>query len=392
VSTIEQSRTEPSITPPLLSREFLLLLASVSLFGFSWSFYLILPKFFATELGMDAAAIGRAVAVEGLTAVAATPLIGWLVDRFGRRPWLIVGNFMLALTGLLYVFVDHEGPLLYVAQMCWGMGMVMGFNAAGTMTADIAPSDRMAQALGLFGAANLGMNAVSPTIGELLADAAGWQYVFVASAMAGAIATLLSTRLKEPLRHHAHEHERRRPIFGGSLLRVYGATFVMTAAFTALFTLHQPFALQLGVTEVRSFFIGFAIVALTVRLGGGRLIDRFGVLRASVIAFCLYAAVPPMLGVLGPDHLFAIGAMMGLGHGIAYPALTALGIQRSDAPSRGMVVSIIHGAFNGGHAFFAYALGLVAAAWTYDLAFWIAGLLTLGGALLLGLGRTSKPV
>lgn len=376
--------------PVLLSREFLLLLAAVSFFGFSWSFYLILPKFFAAELGMDAAGIGRAVAVEGLTAVAVTPLVGWLVDRYGRKPWLIFGNFMLALTGVIYIFVDHEGPLLYLAQMCWGVGMVMGFNSAGTMTADIAPSDRMAQALGLFGAANLGMNAVSPTIGEVLADSVGWQYVFAASASAGLLAMLIGTRLKEPPRHQAHEHEVSRPIFGGPLIRVYAATFVMTAAFTALFTLHQPFALELGVTEVRSFFIGFAIVALTVRLGGGRLIDRFGVLRSSVFAFCAYAAVPPMLGILGPDHLFAIGAMMGLGHGIAYPAVTALGIARADASSRGMVVSIIHGAFNGGHAFFAYGLGLVAATWSYDAAFWLAGGVTLTGGLILSLGRRTK--
>jgi predicted MFS family arabinose efflux permease len=380
----------PAGRPPLLSREFLLLLASVSFFGFSWSFYLILPKFFATELGMDAAGIGRAVAVEGLTAVAITPLVGWLVDRYGRQPWLVFGNMMLALTGVLYVFVDHEGPLLYLAQMCWGVGMVMGFNAAGTMTADIAPSDRMAQALGLFGAANLGMNAVSPTIGEILADARGWQSVFVASATAGLLAALLSTRLKEPPRHQPQEHEPRRPIFGRPLLQTYGATFLMTAAFTALFTLHQPFALEFGVTELRSFFIGFALVALSVRLAGGGLIDRFGVLRSAVVALCMYSVVPPMLGILGPDHLFAIGAMMGLGHGIAYPAVTALAIERADAVSRGMVVSIIHGAFNGGHAFFAYALGGIAAAWSYDVAFWTAGAVTLTGALLLSLGRRGK--
>ncbi len=380
----------PAGRPPLLSREFLLLLASVSFFGFSWSFYLILPKFFATELGMDAAGIGRAVAVEGLTAVAITPLVGWLVDRYGRQPWLVFGNMMLALTGVLYVFVDHEGPLLYLAQMCWGVGMVMGFNAAGTMTADIAPSDRMAQALGLFGAANLGMNAVSPTIGEILADARGWQSVFVASATAGLLAALLSTRLKEPPRHQPQEHEPRRPIFGRPLLQTYGATFLMTAAFTALFTLHQPFALEFGVTELRSFFIGFALVALSVRLAGGGLIDRFGVLRSAVVALCMYSVVPPMLGILGPDHLFAIGAMMGLGHGIAYPAVTALAIERADAVSRGMVVSIIHGAFNGGHAFFAYALGGIAAAWSYDVAFWTAGAVTLTGAVLLSLGRRGK--
>ena len=387
--TPQESETSNE-TPRLLSREFLLLLASVSLFGFSWSFYLILPKFFATELGMDAAGIGRAVAVQGLTAVAITPLIGWLVDRYGRQPWLVFGNVMLALTGVLYLFVDHEGPLLYLAQMSWGVGMVMGFNAAGTMTADIAPSDRMAQALGLFGAANLGMNAVSPTIGEMLADASGWRSVFAASAAAGLLAAVLSTRLKEPARHQPHAQEARRPILGWPLLRVYGATFAMTASFTALFTLHQPFALEFGVTELRSFFIGFALVALTVRLAGGRLIDRFGVLPSSVVAFCMYSTVPPMLGILGPDHLFAVGAMMGLGHGIAYPALTALGIERADASSRGMVVSIIHGAFNGGHAFFAYTLGLIAASWSYNIAFWAAGAVTLSGALLLGLNRVGK--
>ena len=381
---------EPRQSTRLLSREFLVLLGAVSFFGFSWSFYLILPKFFAAELGMDAAAIGRAVAIEGITAVIVTPLVGWLVDRYGRRPWLMAGNIMLMLTGLLYLFVDHEGPLLYLAQMCWGVGMVMGFNSAGTMTADIAPSDRMAEALGLFGAANLGMNAISPTIAEILAASMGWKYVFAASASAGLLAALLSTRIREPVRHAPREQDTRIPVLSAPLLRVYGTTILMTAGFTALFTLHQPFALELGVTEVRSFFIGFAIVALTVRLAGGRLIDRFGVLRSSIVALVLYAAVPPMLGILGPEHLFAIGAMMGLGHGIAYPALTALAIERADATSRGMVVSIIHGAFNGGHAFFAFALGWAAAQWDYSAAFWAAGAMTLAGAFVLGLARRTN--
>jgi MFS family permease len=379
--------TIPDESPPLLSRDFLLLLASVSLFGFSWSFYLILPKFFTAELGMDAAAVGRAVAVQGLTAVAVTPIVGRLVDRYGRRRWLAIGNLTLMLTGVVYLFVDRDGPLLYVAQTCWGVGMVLGFNAAGTMTADIAPGDRMAQALGLFGAANLGMNAVSPTLGEILAAGAGWKYVFATSAAAGLLAAVLSHQLEEPPRHLPQELDVDRPIFGMPLLQVYGTTFTMTAAFTALFTLHQPFALELGVTEVRSFFIGFAIVALTVRLGGGRLIDSFGVRRSSMLALCLYSMVPPMLGIMGPSHLFAIGAMMGLGHGIAYPAVTALGIERADAASRGMVVSIIHGAFNGGHAFFAYVLGMTAAASSYEVVFWAAGAITLSGAVLLGITR-----
>lgn len=381
---------DPKSEPRLLSREFALLLSTVSLFGFAWSFYLILPKFFASELEMDAAAIGRAVAVQGLTAVAATPLVGWLVDRYGRKRWLAIGNLMLTVTGAVYLFVDHDGSLLYLAQMCWGVGMVMGFNSAGTMTADIAPSDRMAQALGLFGAANLGMNAISPTIAELLSQSVGWRYVFIASASSGLLAALLATRLREPPRHTPRVLDEGKPVLGLPLLRVYTTTVLMTAGFTALFTLHQPFALEHGVTEVKTFFVGFALVALSVRLGGGRLIDRVGVLQSSIVALVLYAAVPPMLGLLGPQHLFAVGAMMGLGHGIAYPALTALGIARANASSRGMVVSIVHGAFNGGHAFFAYALGWVAARWSYEAAFGAACIITLSGAFVLGVMTRTK--
>jgi predicted MFS family arabinose efflux permease len=373
-----------------LSREFALLLGTVSLFGFAWSFYLILPKYFASELGMDAAAIGRAVAVQGLTAVVATPFVGWLIDRYGRRRWLAIGNLMLTMTGTLYLFVERDGALLYLAQMCWGVGMVMGFNSAGTMTADIAPTDRMAQALGLFGAANLGMNAISPTVAEVLSEGVGWRYVFVASASAAVVAALLAARLQEPPRHTPQALDERRPVLGAPLLRVYATTVLMTAGFTALFTLHQPFALEHGVTEVKGFFLGFALVALSVRLGGGRLIDRFGVLRSSIVALVLYAAVPPMLGLLGPTHLFAVGAMMGLGHGIAYPALTALGIARADAASRGMVVAIVHGAFNGGHAFFAYALGWIAARWDYGAVFGLACVITLTGAVVLGVKPRTK--
>jgi predicted MFS family arabinose efflux permease len=82
---------------------------------------------------------------------------------------------------------------------------------------------------------------------------------------------------------------------------------------------------------------------------------------------------------------------MGIAHGIAYPALTALGIERADSSSRGMVVSIVHGTFNGGHALFAYTLGMVAVSTGYPAAFWIAGAVTLGGALLLGVRRAPAP-
>ena len=82
---------------------------------------------------------------------------------------------------------------------------------------------------------------------------------------------------------------------------------------------------------------------------------------------------------------------MGVAHGVAYPALTALALARADAASRGMVVSILHGSFNGGHALFAYALGEIAAERSYETTFWVAGIVTFTGAVVLGARWRATP-
>lgn len=376
-----------------MTRQFSLLLLTTSLFGFAWSTYLILPKFFATELGLDAEGIGRLVAMQGLAAVAVTPLVGRLVDRYGRKPWIVSGNLLLVASAIGFQFVEQLGPLLYVIQVLWGMGMVFTFNSAGTLSADLAPPERLAEAIGIFGAANLGMNAVAPLLGEYLADASGWKLVFAVGGVAAAGSAVLGFFLDEPERTEAlplPNRQKRRSVLGWPMLEAYGATFAMTAAFTALFTLHQPFALEHGVTHVSSFFVGFALVALSVRIFGGRLIDKAGVLRAAIASIALYALAPGVLALLGAHRLFAVGAFMGLAHGVAYPAVTALALQRADTSSRGMVLSIVHGAFNGGHASFAYLLGALAEREGFLKAFWVAGAITFAGAVLLSSRAASK--
>ncbi len=52
------NKAQPAANDKLLTKEFALLLAMMGCFGMSWSFYLILPKFLATELSLDAAGIG----------------------------------------------------------------------------------------------------------------------------------------------------------------------------------------------------------------------------------------------------------------------------------------------------------------------------------------------
>ncbi len=376
-------RTSPS---RLMTPRFAVLLATTSCFGFAWSFYLILPKFLATELSLQAGAIGGIVALSGVSAVVATPLIGKLVDRYGRRNWITVGNVLIAITGVGFLFVEKQGPLLYAVQVTQGFGFAMAFTAAGTLTADLAPRDRMAQAIGIFGAANLSMSAISPATGEILADTFGWDTVFVVSTVAAIVAALLSRAVNDPDGAPEVSEERRPQVLRWRLVSVYLGVIGFTAAFAALFTLHQPFAVSRGVTEIRGFFIGFTVLALVMRLGFGSQIDRFGSFRASVFSMTLYAGVPALLAILGPNHLWTVGACLGFTHGILYPASSALALERADESAKGMVFSIMSGAFNAGFAAFSLGLGIVAERVSYESAFWLASGITLCGVFVLVIG------
>lgn len=379
--------TTPAPQARLMTPQFIVLLATTSCYGFAWSFYLILPKFLATELKLEAGAIGAIVAISGLSAVLATPVIGKLVDRYGRRNWIAVGNALIAITGIGFLFIDRPGALLYTMQVTQGIGFATAFTASGTLTADLAPRGRMAQAIGIFGAANLSMSAISPTVGEILADSVGWDTVFTVSAVAAVLAGVFSRLVREPPPTPPTESRTKPTVLHWGLSSVYLGVFAFTASFAALFTLHQPYAISRGVTELRSFFIGFTILALVMRLGFGSQIDRFGAFRASVTSMTLYAAVPPMLALLGPGHLWIVGASLGCTHGVLYPASSALALERADESAKGMVFSIMSGAFNAGFALFSLLLGLLAERSSYEAAFWVASAITLGGVGALWLSR-----
>jgi len=87
--------------------------------------------------------------------------------------------------------------------------------------------------------------------------------------------------------------------------------------------------------------------------------------------------------LLGPRHLLLVGAALGVCHGALYPAITALGLERSPPSSRGMVLSLLNGAFNGGMALASLGLGEVAHRAGYPAAFGASALITCVGALLL---------
>lgn len=371
----DASLTEPREADRLLTRQYALILLCTALFGLAFSAYFLFPKFLATELAADPPTIGGLSAITMFVSVLFTPIVGVEIDRRGRKPFSTLGGIVFALAGAGFVVVDEVGPLMWVLRAMQGAAFTLFFISLSTLTADLAPAKRLGQAIGLFGGVMISTNALGPALAEWGAHAFGWPAVFAATSLAAALAALLTRLIAEP----PHEHVDQAPtrmldlVVRQGLRRVLVVAMMSGSALGTLFTFYQPWALMRGIEHVSGFLIGFAGCAMVVRFGLGGLADRLGRLRVATVSSFFYIAAPfSMIWVDAPGLVLA-GCLLGLAHGLFFPALNAVALDHATTRERGKAMAAYHGAFNIGFAAGSYLLGFIVVATSYPTIFSIAG-------------------
>ncbi|HYB97795.1 MAG TPA: MFS transporter [Candidatus Limnocylindrales bacterium] len=354
----------------LWTRPFALLLSAGSAFGFAFSSFHLLPKYLALELGAGPAEIGWVAGVFGAASVAATVAVGSCIDHVSRRALFVGSALLLALSSLGFTYVTEVGFLLYALRVVQGIAFTMQMASYSTLIADMAPTSRLGEAVGLAGSSMLIMNAIAPAIDEPLAEAAGWPSVFALAVVASLVAAVLAgcadgrTPVQEGRRGTLMQVARR------AQSRLYmSVVFLIAVAFAAMFTFLQPLALAEGYRDVSSFFVAYASAAVAVRLFCGWLPDRFGRKRVALLALTLYVAIVAYVALFGATSLIGIGAVFGLAHGVFFPSLNALAIEYSLPSERGRLMTLFAGAFNLGAWGGAAALGVLAEASGYGAVF-----------------------
>ena len=369
--------------PTLFTTSFVRLLVLQTTFGLAYSAFILLPKFLKTELAASPWEIGAVAASFGAATTIVTPFAGVWVDRFGRRSFVTWGALTMVLGSLGFVAVDSMGPLVYALRFIQGAAFSLAFVAGGALVTDMAPPERLGQAIGLYGLTMLSTNAVAPALAEAIADRVGWTPAFIAAGVAAVVAFLLSFTLREH-REPPGSHKEVPSLW--SVIRTRRALWYMSisglggAAFGAMFTFSQPFALDLGMTHVRSFFGAYAVMGIFVRIALGGFVDRAGRAKISVWTLMLYAVSVFWMAGLTPGTLLWIGATLGVAHGLFYPAFCSLAMETASELERGKVYAIFIGAFNAGWGVSGIALGAVAEIQGYPTVF-----LWAGGAVLLAL-------
>lgn len=379
------------VEPRLFSAPFVLLCCANFLAFLGITMLFLLPVFLR-DLGAKESDIGFVMGCGQAGAAVGIPIVGVWADRIGRRRFIHAGYVLAALAAAGFLFIDRLGPLLYLLRFVQGLGFAAGLVGGATMVTDLAPPRRLAQAIGLYGVATLITHALGPALAEVLVARYGFHLVFAASGVFQIAALLATLRLREThatqpsaapasLWSIARRRELRVPLCAATL---------QATAFGAVINFLPDYVSTQRLGPVSPYFIAYALASLAVRLKFGDLSDRLGRHRVALPTFFGYSLGMLALALLSAHwQLWAVGAVLGVTHGLSYPALNAMAVERGEPSERARLMSLYNLAFNLGMTVGAFSFGAIARAFGYPTMYGVAAaIVVFGTALVASDGHT----
>jgi MFS family permease len=350
---------------------YLVIVANLFFFSsFQWTFA-TLPAYIQ-EIGGDATQIGLAFGLFSLSAVAARPAVGWLVDRWGRKPVLLIGAGIFCLSPVLYALVSSLW-FFQVVRVLHGAGIAAFTTAYTALAADLAPPARRGEAIGLSGATNnLGL-LFAPALGAYAVTAQGYAFHFWVSAAVSVPSLLLLLAVREPGRDASvsptgpglWDVARMRSVW----VAAFGSTG-LAVAYGAVLSFLAPFADEWGLTLAGGYFSAFAVAMMLAQASAGWLSDRIGRRVVALPGMFLAALAMAGLAVVRTDvALLAAGAGFGLSWGLVRAGLDTAVVDAVNREARGTALGFLYTCFDIGVGMGSFGLGIVAQAQSYAAAF-----------------------
>ena len=348
----------------------------------------VLPLYIKGPLGGGDFVVGFLVGAFAFTGIAGRPIAGYLADTRGRRLVAILGSSLAVVAGLLY-FVPGGIPVLLLSRLILGAGEGMVFTAGAAWVVDLAPEDRRGRVIGLYGLSVWTALSAGPPIGDLLFRLGDFEAVWAVATAVPLLAVLVAARVPEAFRPDGVPR-RRRSLIAREALAPGSALALKTWGYAALASFIVLMLDERGIGHGAAAFTAFAAMVVITRLVAGDLPDRVGPLRCAFGAALVEAAGLVIIAASDSLTLAIAGAMiMGAAFSTLYPALSLHVVNQVPEDRRGAALGTFTAFFDVGMAIGSPVVGIAAALWGYEAAFWVgagAALAASGVVLLLRRG------
>ncbi|WP_410662282.1 MFS transporter [Amycolatopsis sp. lyj-84] len=290
-----------------------------------------------------------ALTVTSLAIAISAPLSGIFADRVGRRPLLLTGLVLYAITGTAGFFVSDLSLLLVTRA---GLGLAVGgiMTAVSTLITDWFEGPGRASFLGLQQAfASLGGVVFLPLAG-LLATV-NWQAPFWMYSASAIVAVFATVSLREPPRSDPTVREDQRARLPGRIIGVYVLALVATLVFYMAPT-QLPFLLEgfgSGPAAIGAVVAGSTLTSVAGALAFPRLRKRLNSTAITTVSVALLGAGWLVIGTAGTVVQVVAGLLVGgFGVGFVVPNLNLRLAEFAGPAQRGRVLSgLVTGIFLG---------------------------------------------
>ncbi len=318
------------------------------------------------KLGISATQASLIITVYAAISILCIPIAGYLSDRFGRKPIILIGLALAAAGGLISTFAAWKlsgtalvYTLILVGRFVQGIGAAGAFPIVLPLVGDMFKSDEeVSSGLGMIETSNTFGKVVSPILGSALALIIWYMPLAVIPAISIISCLAVAFMVKEP----AKKDQGKTPSFIAFLSSIKPvlvknrgwiyATFIigglaMYIMFGLLYYLSEVLEQHHQINGIYKGLL-LAIPLLAICLAsflGGKIIGKHKerLKWLTVTGTTLYTGSMVALTIINSKSMFpllALAVVGGVGLGLILPSLDSMIIEGIEKKIRGTITSL----------------------------------------------------
>lgn len=381
-------------SPVPAARHLTLLWRAIFWVSFPFGILSFVLPIYGRELGASAMEIGGLFSAFALVPVFVRPVLGRALDRWGRRPFLLLG--LSGYVAAMVVFaLARDVRLLTVGRFIQGMGQAFLWLTALTIVADLAPLTGRGLSFGSVDEATNRGAIIGTAMGftglflvqrsEGSGFLAFWPLLFAGFALPALLAFATAWKIPETRPPQDDQPIQSRPV-SSRLLALMGIVFATGASSAMVWPLLMVFLadhLGAGVVELTIAYLPAALIGAVLPSRTGSWADRFGRRSLMVAGLLVGAGASVLIPHLRTVALLAaLWAVESIGYAASIPAERAFVADIAGADTRGTSYGLYTFAY-----FLGALVGPLVGGWLYDAVdpstpFYLNAAVLLAGAVL----------